>query len=142
MVILKFLRALTKVPQKCTGRVFEPTTLKALGLHIQLSHRPQQHCLEPVELHSHFVVIHHNGIQEVAVDCCDCAENRVPAGSPEEQLLRLSWLPATEDQPRTCATFAALDTFLLSTHQAKTTMYDFYTMLERLTNNTGVKLPY
>ncbi|KAF7367916.1 CxC2 domain-containing protein [Mycena sanguinolenta] len=128
--------------QKWTGRVFESTTLKALGLRVQLGHRPRERCLEPKELHSHFVIIHHNGIQEVAIDCCDCAENRLAAGSPKEQLLRVGWFPATEDRPRTCATFAALDFFLISTHQAKTTMYDFYAMLERLTNNAGVKPPY
>ncbi|KAJ7740358.1 hypothetical protein B0H16DRAFT_1729058 [Mycena metata] len=35
-----------------------------------------------------------------------------------------------------------LDHFLISTHQAKTTMYDYYAMLEKLTDNTGVKPPY
>jgi hypothetical protein len=38
--------------------------------------------------------------------------------------------------------FAVLDLFLVSTLQAKTTMYDFYAMLEKLTNHTGVKPPH
>ena len=127
--VCSFLRHVFPLPlvadtalQKWTGRVFEPTTLKALGLCVQLGHRPRERCLEPLELHSHFVVLHSNGIQEVTVDSCDCAPNRLHAGSPEEQLLRMGWYPSTEDRPRTCATFAILDVFLLSTHQAKTTM--------------------
>jgi hypothetical protein len=32
-----------------------------------------------------------------------------------------------------------LDTFLLHTYQAKMTMYDYYSVLEKLTNNAGVK---
>jgi hypothetical protein len=34
-----------------------------------------------------------------------------------------------------------LDSFVTQTYQAKTTMYDFYTALEKLTNHTGVKPP-
>jgi hypothetical protein len=35
-----------------------------------------------------------------------------------------------------------LDHFLLQTYQAKTTMYDYYSVLEKCTNNTGIKPPY
>jgi hypothetical protein len=91
-------------------------------------------------LHSHFVVLHTNGIHEVAVDACDC-ENKLLAGPVEEQMERVGWFPATDQNPRTCATFACLDLFLLSTHQAKTTMWDFYGMLEKLTKNAGGKPP-
>jgi hypothetical protein len=34
-----------------------------------------------------------------------------------------------------------LDTFLLQMYQAKTTMYNYYCVLEKLTNNAGVKPP-
>jgi hypothetical protein len=86
------------------------------------------------------VVLHTNGIHEVAVDVCDC-EHRVAAGPPEVQMLRMGWFPATDDRPRTCATLSCLSLFLLNTWQAKTTAYDFYKMLEKLTDNTGAKLP-
>jgi hypothetical protein len=86
------------------------------------------------------IVLHTNGIHEVAVDSCDC-EHRLWAGSPEEQLQRAGWFPATDDRPRTCATFKVLDTFLTLTYQAKTTMYDYYLVLEKLTDNTGIKPP-
>ncbi|KAJ7790263.1 hypothetical protein B0H14DRAFT_2626209 [Mycena olivaceomarginata] len=91
-------------------------------------------------LHSKFVVLHINGIHEVAVDACDC-EQRAWAGPPEEQLQRASWFPATDSWPRTCATMEMLDHFLLQTYQAKTTMYEYYSVLEKCTNNAGIKPP-
>jgi hypothetical protein len=63
------------------------------------------------------------------------------ARTEADQLLQAGWFPATDQRPRTCTTLAVLDQFILSTHQAKTTMYDFYAMLEKLTNNAGVKPP-
>ncbi|KAJ7900467.1 hypothetical protein B0H13DRAFT_2336571 [Mycena leptocephala] len=127
--------------EKWNGQYFEERcNLKALGLRVQLGHPPHQCCPEPMALHSHFVVLHTNGIHEVAVDACDC-ENKLLAGPVEEQMERVGWFPATDQNPRTCATFACLDLFLLSTHQAKTTMWDFYGMLEKLTKNAGGKPP-
>ncbi|KAJ7728986.1 hypothetical protein B0H14DRAFT_2409803, partial [Mycena olivaceomarginata] len=122
------------------GVHFIPSTLKKLGLRVQLGHRPQERCPEPVPLHSEFIVLHTNGIHDVMVDACDC-EHCIWAGAPEEQLLRAGWFPATDDKPRTCATIEVLDSFVTQTYQAKTTMYDFYTALEKLTNHTGVKPP-
>jgi hypothetical protein len=58
------------------------------------------------------MVLHTNGLHEVAVDACDC-ESRCSAGPPEEQLQRAGWFPATDHRPRTCATFEVLDNFLL-----------------------------
>ncbi|KAJ7431875.1 hypothetical protein B0H11DRAFT_2261289 [Mycena galericulata] len=130
---------LHRVEEWNTG-FFQKSSLKTLGLRIQLGHRPRERCPQPHSLHSAFVVLHTNGIHEVAVDVCNC-EDAVLAGPPEIQMLRAGWFPATDDRPRTCATFACLDLFLVSTHQAKTTMYDFYGMLEKLTNNTGLKPP-
>ncbi|KAJ7719860.1 hypothetical protein B0H14DRAFT_3521129 [Mycena olivaceomarginata] len=49
--------------------------------------------------------------------------------------------PATDEHPRTCATLEVLDQFLTLTYQAKTTMYDYYSVLEKLTNNAGIKPP-
>ncbi|KAF8139158.1 hypothetical protein K438DRAFT_1494776, partial [Mycena galopus ATCC 62051] len=68
--------------------------LKTLGLRVQLGHPPSNCCSTPVQLHAEFMVIHTNGIHEVAADACDC-EHRVSAGAAEEQLLRAGWFPAT-----------------------------------------------
>ncbi|KAJ7894472.1 hypothetical protein B0H14DRAFT_3426880 [Mycena olivaceomarginata] len=126
--------------ERWNGLFFEPSDLKTLGLRVQLGHRVGDRCAGATPLHASIVVLHTNGIHEVAVDACDC-ERQLWAGSPEEQLQRAGWLPATDDRPRMCATFEVLDTFLTLTYQAKTTMYDYYSVLEKLTNNTGIKPP-
>ncbi|KAF8142326.1 hypothetical protein K438DRAFT_1635815, partial [Mycena galopus ATCC 62051] len=126
--------------ERWNGHWFEASSLKSQGLRVQLGHPPRERCSEPVSLHANFVVLHTNGIHEVAVDACDC-EHRVWAGWPEEQLLRARWFPATDDRPRTCATTEVLDNFVTQTYQAKTTMYNYYSVLEKLSNNSGVKPP-
>ncbi|KAJ7715348.1 hypothetical protein B0H16DRAFT_1339955, partial [Mycena metata] len=123
------------------GTKFGASSLKSLGLRVQLGHPVRTRCPAAVQLHPDFVVLHTNGIHEVAVDACDC-EDRLLAGPPWEQLLRAGWFPGTDDHPRTCATFACMDLFVLSTQQSKTTIYDFYKTLEKLTDNSGGKVPY
>jgi hypothetical protein len=108
---------------------------------VQLGHKPGERCFEAVPLHTNFVVLHTNGIHEVIVQACNC-ERRLWAGAPEEPLLRAGWFPATDDKPQTCATFEVLDAFVTQTYQAKTTMYDYYSALKKLTDNTGIKPPY
>ncbi|KAJ7446041.1 hypothetical protein B0H11DRAFT_2162501 [Mycena galericulata] len=122
-----------------SGVFFTKTSLKTLGLCIQLGHPPGQRCANPQAGNQDFVVIHDNSIHEVAVDFCGC--DRENAGLPYIQLLRAGWYPATEHRPQTAATFVVLNKFHLHTLQAKTTAYDFYSVLERLTDNTGVKPP-
>ncbi|KAJ7166440.1 hypothetical protein C8R43DRAFT_946003 [Mycena crocata] len=124
--------------ERWNGKFFEASSLHLLGLRVQLGHPVGEMCSTPEALSEKFLVLHSNGFHRVAVDACDC-ENAALAGPPEIQLLRAGWYPATEDKPQTCATFEVLDEFLMSTLQAKTTMYDFYAMLEKLTENTGVR---
>ncbi|KAJ7794769.1 hypothetical protein B0H14DRAFT_3496700 [Mycena olivaceomarginata] len=122
------------------GRFIESSSLHALGLRVQLGHPLGSHCSVPLQLHDNFTVLHTNGIHRVAVNACDC-EQQLWAGPPEEQLLRAGWFPATNERPRTCATLEVLDQFLALTYQAKTMMYNYYSVLEKLTNNTGIKPP-
>ncbi|KAJ7839074.1 hypothetical protein B0H13DRAFT_1650401 [Mycena leptocephala] len=119
---------------------FVKTSLRSLGLRIQLGHHPHEPCPAPERAHTDFVALHTNGIHEVLVDFCGC-ENAYHAGPHEQQLLRAGWFPATHERPQTCATLAVLEKFHRDTVQAKTTMYDFYGVLEKLTDNTGVKPP-
>lgn len=110
-------------------------SLKEMGLRIQFGHRD---CVKPDPGHEGFVVLDVGYIHLVAVDFCGC-DCRYLMGSHEVQLLRRGWYPASVDSPKTCATFHLLDNFHAQTLQGKTTMYDFYTALERLTDATGVK---
>ncbi|KAJ6458475.1 hypothetical protein C8R45DRAFT_1056282 [Mycena sanguinolenta] len=64
-----------------------------------------------------------------------------PLHQVEIQLLRAGWFPATHKRLQTCATVAILEKFHQDTLESKMTMYDFYGVLEKLTNNTGIKPP-
>jgi hypothetical protein len=59
----------------------------------------------------------------------------------DTQLLRGGWYPASQDRPQTCMTLVALEQFHIVTCQAKTTMYDYYQTLVKLTSNDGTKPP-
>ncbi|KAJ6567649.1 hypothetical protein DFH09DRAFT_1314164 [Mycena vulgaris] len=126
-----------KIVQHWDGKCFAKVHLKELGLRIQFGHRG---CVKPRAAPENFVVLHLDGIQEVAIDYCGCDQEFL-RGEPHIQLLRRGWYPATTDQPQTAATFECLDFFHVQTLQAKTTMYDFYVALKKLTNNMGIKPP-
>lgn len=109
-------------------------------MRVQFGHRPGESCPSPERGREGFVVMHDNAIHEVAVDFCRCTR-AAAAGAPDIQLLRAGWYPASETRPQTCMTLVALDKFHMETLQAKTTMYDFYSTLEKLSDNSGNKPP-
>ncbi|KAJ6486565.1 hypothetical protein C8R47DRAFT_1216667 [Mycena vitilis] len=125
---------------KWNGVCFVKTTLATLGLRVQFGHPPHDRCTGPEPGHSEFVCLDSTGIHTVAVDFCGC-EHALAAGPPEIQLLRAGWFPATHERPQTCATFNVLKQFHQDTLQSKMTMYDFYGVLEKLTDNAGIKPP-
>ncbi|KAJ7028941.1 hypothetical protein C8F04DRAFT_1265508 [Mycena alexandri] len=118
------------------GKTFKHTSLKDLGLRVQMHH---DDCVSPVAV-DNFVVLDLGHIHEVSVDFCGCKKRHTTGRRTE--LLRRRWYPATHDTPRTAATFKMLDFFIIQTHQAKTTMYDFYTAMARSTSGSGEKLSY
>ncbi|KAL1738015.1 hypothetical protein HDZ31DRAFT_15940, partial [Schizophyllum fasciatum] len=124
--------------EKWNGTFFESVALVDLGLVIQLGHPEGELCVLPRRGNVDFTVIHVNGLHTVAVDFCDCrpGEQAVPY---REQLLHRRLLPATVRDPQTCCTFDALHQFHLLTFHAKTTAYDYYASLERLTDNPGTR---
>ncbi|KAJ7736393.1 hypothetical protein B0H14DRAFT_3097541 [Mycena olivaceomarginata] len=124
--------------EKWVGKFFEHVSLKKMGLRVQLGHTGFETCDRPLPAHENFTVIHDNGIHFVAVDYCGCAQAH-EAGTWTQQVLRRSWFPATNVEPQTCATFRALETFHIMTLQGKVTTYDYYSGLEKLTDNTGME---
>jgi hypothetical protein len=48
-------------------------------------------------------------------------------------------MPATRKNPETCCTFRVLEHFHLQNLQAKTSAYDYYASLAKLTDNTGIR---
>ncbi|KAF7295904.1 hypothetical protein HMN09_01134400 [Mycena chlorophos] len=115
---------------------FTRTSLKALGLRIQFGHDGARCPLRRAGCED-FVVLHHNGVHEVAVDFCGCVDR----DDEYAQLLRRRWFPATTGRPQTCATFECLELFHLLSLKAKTTAYDFYNVLELRTNGYGIQPP-
>jgi hypothetical protein len=103
---------------------------------VQLGHVDNR-CVNPKAGHRDFIVIDTNGIHEVNVYFCDC-EHRV---SHRQQLLRCDWFPATVHHPQTCATARILDLFHILTLSGKLCGHNFYASLERLTDNTGLRVP-
>ncbi|KAH7918603.1 hypothetical protein BV22DRAFT_1024324 [Leucogyrophana mollusca] len=118
-----------------TGNYFKRTSLKALGLRIQLGHPAGERCLIPkTAFHDDFVVIDTHAVHEVALDFCDCAT----AKSHTKQLLRVGWFPSTSVDPRSAATFRLLETYHILSFESKASAYEFYHTIVRLTDNTGL----
>jgi len=107
-----------------------------MGLRVQLNHLSNR-CSNPHPCHRDFRVLHTNGVHEINLDFCGCV-NETPR---HIQLLRRHLFPATQKNPRTCATFTLLKQFHLLNLTSKVSAYDYYRALERLTDNTGVNLP-
>ncbi|KAJ7782955.1 hypothetical protein B0H16DRAFT_1709789 [Mycena metata] len=116
------------------GNLFHRTSLQQLGLRIQLHH---DDCVSPARV-DNFVVLDIGYIHEVSVDFCGCERRHGTARWAE--LLRKRWYPATHDTPRTAATFNYLNLFIIQTHQAKTTTYDYWTATVRATCGSGKKV--
>ncbi|KAF7377196.1 CxC2 domain-containing protein [Mycena sanguinolenta] len=115
------------------GKFFQRTSLKDLGLRVQFGHAG---CVRPQRAHGDFVVLDIGYIHRIAVDFCGCTR-RAEVGEHRIQLLRRGWFPATHDMPKTAAMFHLLDFFHVQTLQDKTTMFDFSTSLEKLTDASG-----
>ncbi|KAJ6537607.1 hypothetical protein B0H10DRAFT_1717023, partial [Mycena sp. CBHHK59/15] len=95
------------------GKSFDRYSLKSLALHVQLCHPMWECYCEACLMNCMFVVLHTNGIHEVVVNICDC-ENVDEAGLPDIQMLHTRWFLVTNNKPRTCATMAVLNQFLMS----------------------------
>jgi len=116
--------------------VFVKVTLKSLGLKVQLNHG-SMFCANPVPCHANMLVLHTNGIHEVAIQYCGC-HRQIPH---HLQLLRRQFYPASQVVMKTCATFELLRTLHLLALTTKASTYDFYRALEKLTTNTGISIP-
>ncbi|KAJ3509357.1 hypothetical protein NLJ89_g5259 [Agrocybe chaxingu] len=124
--------------QKWGGKYFEKTSLKALGFRLQLGHPADGRCLLPERAHNDsFVVIDADGIHEIALDYCGCAQS-IPKVT---QLLRARLFPSTNTYPQTAATFRVLETFQMLSFTSKISGFEFYRALSQRTDNTGTETP-
>lgn len=133
------LYPLSRHMQCWNGSYFEPSTLQALGLRIQLGHGINGHCINPIAAPGDdFVIIDCNGIHKVALDYCGCTS----AAKETVQLLRARLYPATVKAPQTAATFNMLEFFQLLTFDSKASAFEYYHALTRRTDNTGtIEIP-
>ncbi|KAG2126618.1 hypothetical protein DEU56DRAFT_872880 [Suillus clintonianus] len=134
--LLKHAHHPLHIINKWNGIYFERTALADMGLRVQLGHEGMP-CLCPQRGHISFVVIHTNAIHRVHVDFCGCHQ-RI---SHRQQLLRCEWYPATLHFPQSACTKRVLEFFLVLTWSSKVSGYEFYSSLERLTDNTGLNVP-
>lgn len=122
--------------QRWTGSRFVDITLKSIGLKVQLNHG-SMFCESPRPSHAALLVIHTNGIHEVAIQYCGCSRE-IPH---HIQLLRRGFYPASQQSVKTCATFTLLDQLHKFALTTKSSTYDFYRALEKITTNTGIAVP-
>ncbi|PPQ77173.1 hypothetical protein CVT26_008093 [Gymnopilus dilepis] len=122
--------------EKWNGQKFTSVSLKSLGLKIQLNHSGS-FCENPIPAQSNMLILHTNGIHEVALSYCGCTR-AIPHNI---QLLRRQLYPASHIRIRTCATFQLLNSLHKFALTTKASTYDFYRALEKLTNNTGMDVP-
>ncbi|KAI0691764.1 hypothetical protein BC835DRAFT_1256150, partial [Cytidiella melzeri] len=123
------------------GSYFEPTTLQALGLVIQVGHPPYERCAHPQPALRSFLVMHTNGLHPVTLLFCQCQQAH-QAGTRYQQLLRAELFPSTVQDPTICCTFRMMEQFHMLTLQSKITAYDYYTTLSKLTDNVGLAKSY
>jgi hypothetical protein len=116
--------------------MFQPTSLSALGLVIQLNHR-RGNCISPVSPFRDFTIYDVNGMHQVKISYCGCCSHD-SSNTFIAQIFRQRWLPATWKQPRTAFTYALLRMFHIVNLQSKVNMYDWYKSLLRLSNNAGL----
>ncbi|EIW79870.1 hypothetical protein CONPUDRAFT_57971, partial [Coniophora puteana RWD-64-598 SS2] len=115
------------------GKFFERTSLKDIGLVIQLNHPPGEACLNPKKTKKNdFTVIDVSGIHNVCVWYCRCTKMI----TRYQQLLRASWFPATTRKPKSAATFRVLEQYHLLACESKASAYEFYNSLARRTDNS------
>jgi hypothetical protein len=75
-------------------------------------------------------IVNRSGIHEIGVSWCCCPE----APKHDMQLMRAGLFPATFHNPKTAFTFQVLEEFHLDNLECKTTPSQFFSRLQRLTN--------
>jgi hypothetical protein len=91
---------------------------------------------------SDVTVVSTTGIQRLRICYCCCSTSDGLGAVPTYiQLLRTKLFPASYKSPATAFTFECLQLFHILTLQGKLTGFNYYTSLERLTNNSDVDPP-
>jgi len=101
--------------------------LKILGLQLQLGHPLGTKCVNPISCPADkFIIIDTNGIHDIGLDFCACG---LSSQSHTVQLLYSHLYPATIQNPKTVATFRALEYFKLLSYVLKVSVFEYYQSL-------------
>ena len=115
-----YCRSLIFYWQRWKESRFEEVTLKAMGLVVQLNHSGA-YCENAIDCHSAMLIIHTNGIHQVAIKYCGCSKS-IPH---HHQLLRWGLYPASQLSVKTCASFQVLDLLHKLALATKSSTYNF-----------------
>ncbi|KAG1863869.1 hypothetical protein F4604DRAFT_1683495 [Suillus subluteus] len=77
------------------------------------------------------VIIDKSGVHRLEIRCCDCPN----ALSPDIQMFRHGFFPASFNRPKTAFTFRVLDDFLLDNLECGTSAMNYYSKLWRMTSS-------
>ncbi|KAG1889858.1 hypothetical protein F4604DRAFT_1673395 [Suillus subluteus] len=77
------------------------------------------------------VIIDKSGVHRLEIRCCDCPN----ALSPDIQMFRHGFFPASFNRPKTAFTFRVLDDFLLDNLECGTSAMNYYNKLRRMTSS-------
>ncbi|KAG1770770.1 hypothetical protein EV702DRAFT_1181574 [Suillus placidus] len=77
------------------------------------------------------VIVDKSGVHRLEVLCCDCPN----AMSPDIQLFRHGFFPASFNRPKTVFTFGVLNDFLLDNLECGTSAMNYYSKLRRMTSS-------
>ncbi len=116
--------------------MWKKTSLRKLGFVFQLGHEGGT-CPCPAPQTRRLVIGDVTGIHEVQVRFCECLDDHEQFAHQWVQLFRQGWFPATTNRPATAFTFRMLNAFQELNFQGKTTLYDYWRTLERITDNSG-----
>ena len=131
-----YLFCCSSTQQKWSGSNFKIVSLKSLGLKVQLNHMGL-FCENPIPCHQNMLVLHTNGIHEVAIQFCGC-DRAIPQ---HLQLLRRRLYPSSQISVKNCTTFELLRQLHHLALTTKASTYDFYRSLEKSTTGLGVDAP-
>ncbi|KAF9471567.1 hypothetical protein BDN70DRAFT_909334 [Pholiota conissans] len=125
--------------QHWNGNFFVKTSLKDLGLRVQLGHVNGEQCLKPEQARNDdFVIIDTDAIHNVLLDFCGCGNI---TQQHTVQLLRARLFPATVTNPKSAATFRSLEYLEILSYESKLSVFEFYQTISRCTDNTGMDPP-
>ncbi|KAG2144059.1 hypothetical protein BD769DRAFT_1625689 [Suillus cothurnatus] len=77
------------------------------------------------------VIVDKSGVHHLEVRCCHCPN----AMSPDIQMFRHGFLPASFNRPKTVFTFQVLDDFLLDNLECGTSAMNYYSKLRQMTSS-------